>query len=500
MLVPLRSNGSGLLTGKPVDSVRRRLKHASLSFDRILLEAGVYRLQAGPGGSWAVHEPPPHAEEPRWQTPSRRHAAKATSFMLDMGRELTPGVLATATSTVLSSETEASWEATLYPFVHELPAGADWIEFTRTRDPAGSMKRLSDEWTWADKHNTALERVVPQQFLRAAVIGDANRDLAFAAEQEMAVSMDPLHAQVIGQRFNDLDGWAMRGFAVPILFPEVGDWPWDAVSDLRRDRNMARFRAILREVEQEAAAEAAAGGDVEAAAYRTYQRHLADAQEAVESIGAVAHTTLRAFVIGAIIGFAIVGIVGPLGVVAGAVAGAVPGAILDVRDVTRQRRTRGWVSVQQRIDRMRLSRVLLEARRRQIVGYGQGRGGRPGRAVRGRTIRCPCRAGEVKFGSGWSCPGGPDRPYAELAPYRHPASPADRSGPRALCQPGSGRIIGPRAMPERRSRTAGAVSVTTAGAVSSYADPAHSPAGDRLADLDRAPVGKQPAGSRILIR
>jgi hypothetical protein len=351
LLVPLRSNGNALLAGRPVESVRRRLKTASISFDQILLEAGVYRLQAGPGGAYAVHELPPHAEEPRWQTAAQRHAAKATSFGLDMGRELFPGVPAPTVSTVLASETEASWAATLFPFAHELPADTDWIDFIRTRDPAGDMRRLSDKWTDADKRNGALERSVPQRFLRSTVIGDANRDMAVAAEQKMAISMDPLHAQVPAQRFNDDRGWAMSGFAVPILFPEVGGWPWEAVAKLRRDPNMARFRAILREVEQEAAAEAAAGGDAEAAAYRAYRRHLADAQEAVESIGAVTHKTLRGFVIGAIVGFATVGIAGPLGVVASAAAGAVQGAVLDVRDVMRQRKTRGWVSVQQHIDR-----------------------------------------------------------------------------------------------------------------------------------------------------
>jgi len=46
LLVPLRSNANTLLAGGPVESVRRRLKTASISFDQILLEAGVYRLQA----------------------------------------------------------------------------------------------------------------------------------------------------------------------------------------------------------------------------------------------------------------------------------------------------------------------------------------------------------------------------------------------------------------------------------------------------------------------
>jgi hypothetical protein len=351
LLVPLRSNGSALLAGRPVESVRRRLKTASISFDQIHLEAGVYRLQAGPGGSYSVHEPPRPDEAPRWQTAAQRHAAKATSFGLDMGRELVPGVLAPTVSTIMSSEIEAFWAATLQPFAYELPADTDWIDFVRTRDPAGEMWRLSNEWVEADKQNGALERSVPQIFLRSAVIGDSNRDLAVAAENKMAISMDPLHAEVIAQRFNDERGWAMKGFAVPILFPEVGEWPWEAVAELRRDPNMIRFRAILREVEQEAAAEAAAGGDLETAAHRAYRRHLASAQEAVDSIGAVAHTTLRGFVIGAIIGFATVGIVGPLGVVAGAAAGAVPGVVVDVRNVIRQRKTRGWVAVQQRIDR-----------------------------------------------------------------------------------------------------------------------------------------------------
>lgn len=115
--------------------------------------------------------------------------------------------------------------------------------------------------------------------------------MAVAADHKMAISMDPLHAQVPAQRFNDERGWAMSGFAVPILFPEVRRWPWEAIAKLRRDQYMIRFRAILREVEQEAAAEVAAGGDIEAAAHHSFERHLAGAQETVESIGAVVHNT-----------------------------------------------------------------------------------------------------------------------------------------------------------------------------------------------------------------
>jgi hypothetical protein len=165
----------------------------------------------------------------------------------------------------------------------------------------------------------------------------------------LAASVDPLHTQVVAQRFRDDNGWKLQGFAVPILFPDVSDWPWEGVTDLRRDKQMTRFRAILREVEREAISEAS-DGDIEAAVHRAYRRHLADAQGALDSVGTVAHTTLQGFVIGGITGFATTGLIGPLGIVAGAAIGTIPGTILNVSDLIQRRKSRGWITLQQRMD------------------------------------------------------------------------------------------------------------------------------------------------------
>jgi hypothetical protein len=81
-----------------------------------------------------------------------------------------------------------------------------------------------------------LQHVIPERYVRSAVIENINRDLAFAAADGVAVSIDPLHAQVAAQRFHDDDTWKMPGYAVPILFPHVGNLPWSAIGDLRRDR------------------------------------------------------------------------------------------------------------------------------------------------------------------------------------------------------------------------------------------------------------------------
>jgi hypothetical protein len=269
LLVPLRSNGSTLIAGAPVAAFRRRLKYASILFDQIFLEGGVLRLNAGPSLSFNMVEPFNPQAPPRWQTAAARHAAEKTPFQLAVGKEDTPGVPAAIMHPAGYSETSISWVATLYPFADELPPGTDWVEFVKSHDPVGSVKQLADQWSLADERNPSLERVMPVRFVRNTVIKNVNRDLALATASGFAAAIDPFHQRVVAQRFND-DGWKMRGYAVPVIFPAVGDWSWSAIADLRCHRNMVRFRAVLREVEDEAAAEAASG-DIEMAVHHGYE-------------------------------------------------------------------------------------------------------------------------------------------------------------------------------------------------------------------------------------
>jgi hypothetical protein len=181
------------------------------------------------------------------------------------------------------------------------------------------------------------------------VIKNANRDLVLGAVSGCAVASDPLHQQVVAQRFKDDMGWHLRGYSVPILFPQVGELPWESVADLRRDRHMARFRGVLQEVEQEADAEAA-DGDLEAAAHHAYERHLAAASGSLESVGDAIKHISAGIVISGGAGAAALPFVGPLGVVVSTAVGTVPMVIIEVRQMLRQRRARGWLTVHHRID------------------------------------------------------------------------------------------------------------------------------------------------------
>ncbi len=348
LVVPLRSNASTLLTGTPIVAMRRRLKYASVFYDEVLLESGILRVQAGPRGSSSFISPPTQDDPARWQTPAERHAATGAPFAVAVAPEGIPGA---TPRTVISSQASISWTATLHPFEHELPAGTDWVHFvTPAKDPPGDVAQLVQKWTMNDRRNPALKRAMPNQFVRGVVIDGLNRDVALAAVAGAAVTVDQAHINVVEQRFRDEGGWQLSGYAVPMLFPRVGELPWSAVTDLRRDRNMTRFRAVLREVENEAIAEAA-GGDIEAAAHHVYERHLAAAVGTLDGIGGAALKTGGGIVVSGGIGFATSPITGPLGIVVGALVGAVPGTFLEVRDMIQQRRTRGWVALAQRMNR-----------------------------------------------------------------------------------------------------------------------------------------------------
>jgi hypothetical protein len=249
---------------------------------------------------------------------------------------------------VVASEAAIAWTATLHPFADELPQGTDWVEFVTSRDPAGEVQQLAQRWTWADERNRSLEHAIPIKFVRETIIKSANRDLVLAAIAGVSVTTDRLHAQVVAQRFNDQQEWNLQGYAIPLLFPQAGELPWEAIADLRRDRNMARFRAILREVEEEATAEAAEG-DVKAAAVHAYMRHLADASGRLEGVGSSVRRTGIGIIVSGAVGAATLPIPAPWGIVVGTAAGAIPTTITDVRNVIRQRRSRGWVALHQRI-------------------------------------------------------------------------------------------------------------------------------------------------------
>ncbi|MFL6118202.1 hypothetical protein [Actinophytocola sp.] len=323
--------------------MRRRLKLASLIFDEVLLEAGMLRVSAGPGGASRFTSYSENLDSVRWQTPKERSVAMQSRFSVSIGDEDIPGVPAAQLREFINSESSISWDATLLPFAREFPTECGWVHFVRPAPPSDA-KQLADEWSRVDKKNSSLKNAIPVDFVRSTVIGSANNDLALAALSGISMTADSLHQQVVAQRFRDGSGWQSRGFAMPILLPNIRDLPWESIVEIRKNRYMARFRAVMREIEGEVS-ETYKGGDVEDFVHRVFERKQAVLLGEVEGLGAGIRKAVYGLLFGGLSGVATMGIAGIGGLIAGTVAGTAIQSVFDVTGNVRQRRARGWLSV-----------------------------------------------------------------------------------------------------------------------------------------------------------
>lgn len=325
-------------------SVRRRLKVGSVLYDTVILESGLYRAQAGPGGSTNSREAFRPDHRPGWQTARERSAVKGKTFSLAIGIESAPGVPATTMHPVFASESQISWTATLDPFSLELPEGCDWVQWVRR--PLSVPEEISKQarrWAQIDERNKILADRFPAHFVRSRIIVDTNDDLALAAAEGWVLSADPLHSEVLSSRLGDREGWRLEGFALPLIVPAVGDLSWEAIGDIRREQGMRTLRHLLRDVEAAALEVATSEGDLEATVHRLVEGELVRAKEATDAMGATIKKTVTGLVIATGAGFATMSVTGPLGVVVTAGAASALGTVLDLRAARRSKRAKAWI-------------------------------------------------------------------------------------------------------------------------------------------------------------
>lgn len=344
VMIGLGSNAHSLLAGAPIASVRRRLKVASLLYDHVVLEAGTFDVQAGPGGAAAFRLPTRPGAPAAWQTARQRGAVEGGTFTIGVAGEVAPGVPAEAFTTVLATESVIYWRATLEPFLSELPAGCDWVGVVdRPKPIPAEVGAMAKHWTSIDKANAVLAKKFDANHVRSRVIADTNEDLALAAGWGFALTADPLHSEVLASRLDDQVGWRLQGFALPVAIPAVGELPWEAVRDIRKDKSLRYLRSAMHDIESAALEAATSYGDLEAAVHLTLEGELAKAMERTDKLHATTKRTVLSVVVATGIGFATAGITGPLGIVAAALGSSAIGGALDARTALRTKPSRAWV-------------------------------------------------------------------------------------------------------------------------------------------------------------
>ena len=251
------------------------------------------------------------------------------------------------TQEVFRSATTLCWDATLEPFAFELPKACDWISFGSVDSSRPEVKLVAEAWKERDAGNDALQRLVPEQFVRTAIISHIADDLAVGACAGWDTSVDRYHGRVIAARFVSDASLKSRGFALPILVPRVERLDWEDVAGIRRLPALARLRTVLREVEEEASSLKSAD-DVEAAVRCAYEKRLRGAALAGAGVASIAGHALINMLVGVGAGYATIGLALSAPVVGSAVGAAV-GIVMEVCEVTRAKSDRAWIGAMGRI-------------------------------------------------------------------------------------------------------------------------------------------------------
>ena len=343
---PLASNAHSLLTGAPLDSVRRRMKLASLLNDEVLIEGGSMQIQAGATGATAWRNLIA-AEEPAWQTPTERGRLQGSEFTISMGPTGTTPDSAEMRE-VMRSRSAIGWAPTFEPFRSELSNSAAWVRFGGFDALDAEEKQGAKVWRTRDGSNAAIERRLPDAIVRSRVLSSVEDDLMLSMTRGVQLSIDPLHAAVLSSRLID-PRLTVRGFALPLLLPNAGNLGWADISKLRAHRGLKDLRAVLDEIEAEVLSEVSSAGEVPDAVGRKYRMLLEKLAAEIPSVSRTVGVGVAEIAVGGAIGYATAGLSW-----VGAVAGAAPGVATTAADAVshhRTRRSRRWISALQTISR-----------------------------------------------------------------------------------------------------------------------------------------------------
>ena len=296
---PLRSNASALIAGAGIASVRRRILAAALLTDQVILESGLHTSWAGPTGAGELTG---HVLEgpPRWQSPRRRGRLTGARHYVAVSRSPESPRRA-----VVSTEATFSWQATFEPFKGELPRPfPKWLAFGHVTDDR-EVKAAVNAWKAADRmaelrrYGTGPRPPRPDgQFVYDAILNAGYYDLATGVATGAAISIDRRHALAIATRVEAGDAVPLGGaYALEVLLP-VG-FTWSDLPMLRRDRRLADYRAILREIEAEALSTSGTAAELEDRIRREHGRRLEAAASSRLGFGGRVVLTSIGFVVGA---------------------------------------------------------------------------------------------------------------------------------------------------------------------------------------------------------
>ena len=219
--------------------LEERVKQASLLYDNLLFEGGVYTATAweeGGGKTFDWWDPPGSVDlealvrdDERFQPTGREPYVKFNNYVFASGKA------------------ERQFRAQFHVLLSKM--GADnlsWVDL-QTFDAPPELNNDIKELARTDRELVA-RHVSGTRFLQDKIAYNLNRDLLLTSQLQMPASIDDFFSPLVHQkaRRNSAEGFS----ALEVAIPNWSTLPWDEVFELRDHPSLIEFRKKMVTVER----------------------------------------------------------------------------------------------------------------------------------------------------------------------------------------------------------------------------------------------------------
>jgi len=253
-LFPLRTNVEYFASPEGYLTLLERIKQASILYDTLVFESGIYTASVGETGSFDLWIPPQDVTEETLNVEFSPTGGEHYVRMAPTGSD--------QRQVVLAGPVERRFRSEFYSVLRDLEAEQlPWMKM-QTFDLTSEGRNLAHRLRKEDEKNPDLALPEGSRWLKSKILANLSHDLVLIASLRTSASIDPLYApmlqhKTIGrQRMQPAPGFV----ALEVAMPNFASVPWETIVQLREKPALVEFRKKMTSIEMMARSALPEGG------------------------------------------------------------------------------------------------------------------------------------------------------------------------------------------------------------------------------------------------
>lgn len=255
---PLRSNADYFSSPEAELALEQRIKQASILYDRIILEGGIYKALIGDDGAWDLHVPRSKITGDMLRPERDEEHSDGRSLAVWANIPNTEPRLLVSSN--ITHELFCQYE-TLIQKAHLY--GVDWLDIEEYQlTPSG--KRIAHSAEGLIKEHFELGKPSEGRFLRSRISSNLSHDLVMSQDMSCTISINMASANELLPTLGlaPATGWA----GLQATLPNIGNIGWEEIAQERKSPSYMEFRKKLVQIETVVRG-ALDAGDIDTAQY-----------------------------------------------------------------------------------------------------------------------------------------------------------------------------------------------------------------------------------------